>query len=124
MSPRRNVGKIFLDLLKTLVYLCSQKLNGQADERHRDEQQERELDRNVEHYRQRDRERKYRLKAVKDHRSDDLSDSTEVICRTCHQIANAVAMKILERLIDKRRIKILPHIKLDMPRCVDQQPSL
>ena len=69
-------------------------------------------------------QRKDRLKAVKDHRPDDLPDGGEVVGRPGHQVADTVCVKILKRLIDKSSVKILPHIKLDMPRSIDQQTPL
>ena len=68
--------------------------------------------------------RKDRLKAVEDHRPDDLADRREIVGRPRHQVADAVSVKIPGGLVDQCGVKILPHIKLDMTRSVDQQTPL
>src|SRR4051812_4059308 len=78
----------------------------------------------MQHYRQRDRQREDRLKAVKDHWPNDLSDRTQIVRRPGHQVADPVAMKIFQRLIDQCAIEILPHVELNVAGSIYYRPAL
>src|SRR5690606_35290039 len=64
LRTRRDIRKKALDHLKTLMYLAAEVLDRYRNKRQRDEHYERELYRNVQHYRQRDRESEDRLDRV------------------------------------------------------------
>ncbi len=84
LCTRSNVGKELLYLLESDVNLMSEIFNCQRNERHRQQQNERQFNADLIHDRQDDEHPKKRLLAVHDSRPNYLAYRTEVVGRSRH----------------------------------------
>ena len=124
LRARRDLRKEVLDMLKTRVHLLAEELNSQRDQRHRHEQEQRQLPIHCKQNRQNEQYGEKSLQAVHDHRPGELSHCRKIVRRAGHQIAGAVFVKKREGLIDQSPVEILAQVVLDIARHADDDSSL
>ena len=79
LSPRRDLREKILNLLKARVDLLPEKLHRQRDQRHRHEQQQRQLPTDRENDRHNHDDYEQSLQAVHDHRPDHLPHRGQIV---------------------------------------------
>jgi hypothetical protein len=113
-----------LNLLEADVHLLTEELHRQRDERHRDEEQQRQSHADAKHQREDDHDDEDRLERVHDHRSGELSHGGEIVGGARHQIADAIGLKEGERQTLDVRVEVASQIVFDVARHVDENATL
>ena len=124
LCPGGDLGEELLDLLEAQVDLLAKILDGQGDERHRQQQQEGQLGTDAVHHRQDENDPENRLLAVHDRGPDDLTHGAKIVGGPGHEISNPLVLIERERHLLEMPVEVLPEIIFDVAGHVDQGPPL
>ena len=120
LHPAADIGKLRLDPFEPLMNPLAEPDHGEADERRRQDGQQRQSPVETQHDRDREQKGQSRFETVHDARAQQHADLIQIVGGARHNVAGALAREVVRRKADDVTEEVVPEVEFDVARNADQ----